>query len=96
MTQQHGADEDALRAEIDQTRAELGETVEALAAKTHVTARAKEAAGRAAEEVKDAGEAALDDAKKVAAKTRPFAPFAFIGASVAAVAGWRIWRRKRR
>jgi hypothetical protein len=96
MTEQHGADEDALRAEIDQTRTELGETVEALAAKTHVSARAKEAAGRAAEEVKDAGDAALNDVRTVAAKTGRFAPFAFIGAVVAAVAGWRIWRRRSR
>jgi hypothetical protein len=96
MTGQQGANEDALRAEIDQARTELGETVEALAAKTHVTARGKEAAARAAEEVKDAGDAALEDVKKVAAKTGRFAPFAFIGAVVAAVAGWRIWRRRSR
>jgi hypothetical protein len=94
MTEHHAPDEDALRAEIEQTRAELGETVEALAAKSHVTARAKDAADRAAAQVKDAGEAALDEVKATAARSRRFAPLAFLAAAVSAVAAW--WIRRRR
>lgn len=95
MSDEHEPDQDALLAEIDQTRTELGETVEALAAKTHVTARARDAAGRAADEIKDAGETAAAGAKAAAVRGRRFAPVAAIAAAVTAVAGWRIWRRRR-
>ena len=79
----HGEDLDAIKAEIEATRAQLGRTVDELSARLDVPARAKESAARA---------------KDTAVETYRESPPAVIGAAVALaglVLGVIILRRKR-